>query len=123
MTLSTTASTTLISFTATFGLVDDNGVGYCGDNLLASITSLDVSIFTVAFGDGIDTQTGQREPVLVVQGSTTMDSSQLLAELDAMACLRNQRGIGFFVANADDSYHQTDLGMHPFGRLTEVDPF
>lgn len=105
------SSVTTTSFTVTFGLLDHNGVGYCADSLLDNISSLDVSIFTIARGDGIDTETGELEPVLVVQGSTTIPVAELLSAFSTMAVLRNQRGIGFFESAADASYHQTDLGI------------
>lgn len=104
-----TTSNTLTSFTVTFGLVDDNGVGYCADSITEAISRLDVSIFTIALGDGIDTQTGETEPVLVVQGSTTLTRADLLDAFILMGQLRNQRGIGFFESDADASYITTGL--------------
>ena len=104
-----TTSNTLTSFTVTFGLVDDNGVGYCADSIVDTISLLDVSIFTIARGDGIDTQTGEMEPVLVVQGCTTLTRAELLDAFIPMGQLRNQRGIGFFESDAEASYISTGL--------------
>ena len=93
------------TFTATIALHDDYGQQWSADDLTWEVTTSlpsGTSLFTVAIGDGIDSDTGEREPVAVYQGATN-DIPAARAVFEAAAIGRNQRAIGW--VESTDSYH------------------
>jgi hypothetical protein len=90
-------------------LEDDHNARYCANDTLRTLRTLaqraDVTIFTEAVGDGIDTDTQQVEPVIILQGSGTADAVRTFgdhAATYARTALR-QRAVGWF-ATEEDTY-------------------
>ena len=105
---------TFATFTATIALEDDDGNVYNADSVLSDVEHIvrtitpdpdEARLFTIATGEGIDTDTHEatREPVVVVQGF--VPSCRALALMQALASYAgsdlNQRAIGWFVTTAE----------------------
>tara|TARA_R100001463_G_scaffold38759_3_gene83194 strand:+ start:1898 stop:2257 length:360 start_codon:yes stop_codon:yes gene_type:complete len=107
----------MFTFTVTLGLEDDFGGEYNGDWIGRYVQSSEharrfFSVFTIANGMGIDTETDKQEPVLVIQGSC--ESRELLDDTHtyfrSVAESMRQRGFGWFESEIN-SYAYTDYGQ------------
>lgn len=97
------------TFTLTIAREDDQHNTYSADvledQLVMASVGIDVALFTIAHGSGIDTATGQREPVTVVQGfGDPTNVARFYDRAATIARAMNQRAIGWF--ESDDSYHE-----------------
>lgn len=101
------------TFTLTVALVDDTGATYDPDDTgtvlhyLAGLAG--VEVFTRALGIGIDTATGETEPILVWAGTGTAHGVATFGDYCADYARRylNQRGIGWSVDPTGDTYRLT----------------
>ncbi len=96
------------TFSATIALVDDDGDTHDTATVLARIILLAndhaATIFSTAHGYGIDTDTDQEEPIVIVQGVLPQDDADEFERdlLEYAGRALNQRAIGWFTS--DDSY-------------------
>ena len=107
----------MFTFTVTLGLEDDFGGEY-NDNWIGRYVQSSphaqslFRVFTIANGRGIDTDTNEEEPVLVIQGSC--ESEKLLDDTHdyfrGVATDMRQRGFGWFQSSIS-SYAYTDYGQ------------
>lgn len=115
---------TTATFTLTLALEDDWGTQYDPSAVLHSIEHAvrtlhptdpeACRLFTIARGEGIDTDTvdATREPVIVVQGFVPERyAPSLERRFLNIARAMNQRGIGWFVAPTGDTYVTTNLPL------------
>lgn len=101
------------TFTLTLALVDDHGTTYGAEEAEAVLHYLaglaGVAVFTRARGEGIDTDTDQREPIVVWAGTGTAHGVAVFGDYCADYARRhlNQRGIGWAVDTTGDTYRRT----------------
>lgn len=96
----------MYTFSATIAIKDDDGFVYervSVENIAKNLERTGATVFTIATGEGIDTDTGDREPVIIVQGFTN-DLNATREQLDYYAFIMKQRAIGWFVST--DSYSE-----------------
>ena len=95
----------MTTFALTVALEDDNGNRYGANDTLRTLRTLannaEVRIFTEAIGDGIDTDTDQREAVATLQGDGTPDAVRTFGNNVASFAriTLNQRAIGWITSD------------------------
>jgi hypothetical protein len=94
------------TFSATIALEDDDGNRYDPESYTGRLRDMlageGVEVFSVAIGNGIDTETDDTEPIVIVQGVDFDGCPNALAVCEEFAGILRQRAIGWFVS--DDSY-------------------
>lgn len=107
----------MYTFTITLGLEDDFGASYSPDWIERYVQSSShaksmFSLFTIARGNGIDTDTDQKEPVLVLQGFCSSETNLINTQdyFRGVAESMRQRGFGWF-QSSHGSYAYTDIGQ------------
>ena len=93
------------TFTYTLALEADCGTCWCKDATLSALndgfTIAGADVFSLTFGQGIDTAVDESEEIVIVQGFTMcLDTAFEFAA--AFAIARKQRGFGWFTST--DSY-------------------
>lgn len=97
----------MLTYSATIALHEDNGRQHEPELSLQRLihalkhNELLAGVFTVAIGQGIDTETGDTEPVLVVQGFSE-DTDHVFEVIAHFASVLGQRAIGWFTS--ENSY-------------------
>ena len=96
------------TYTATFGLVDDFGKSYNPTRVTAWFKQMEGPVFSITTGDGIDTDTGEAEPCMIVQGFTNSPADVRLLCATLAQSMR-QRAFGWFVSR--NSYVMTEQAL------------
>ena len=89
------------TFTYTLALIDDDGNNYPFETMRAWFT-MDQSggpVFSITAGTGTDTDTGETEPIMIVQGFTN-DIEETKHYCAWVAHTINQRAFGWFQSQA-----------------------